>query len=382
MRRAALRVAPAVLAAAALAATASPARAGDDYGGASVVYARGTSLWKIDPRGHGHPTELVTLPGKADDVRAIRAGADGRTLVVDLGGTWYWTRIDGERAAPLTALGCAPGGARLARDGTCVVCASDHGTASIYRLGGPRVDSGVPAAGTTVIGAGAARRLVWAERGAVWAAPVARPEARRAVATEAPLAHFSPSPDGRRALGVFRETEADKDKDGIHELLYTFSLDGQGARRKVIRHAVPIEWSWSSRWVLVQDQDSACVMRAVGGEYKCWKGFTAASIAPDGAWALVLGHRKDADEHAHHGTHDRHHHGKDAPDDGAAPAPAVDAAHDAGAIPMPPRPFSLYRAERDGAFAKAPVLIVRDVDGAAAWLPAPASPAPAAPPSP
>jgi hypothetical protein len=43
------------------------------------------------------------------------------------------------------------------------------------------------------------------------------------------------------------------------------------------------------------------------------------------------------------------------------------------AVPMPKRPFSLFRARRDGAYTDKPVVIVKDVDGAAAWLPAPAS---------
>jgi hypothetical protein len=45
--------------------------------------------------------------------------------------------------------------------------------------------------------------------------------------------------------------------------------------------------------VVVQDRDNACMMKAIGGEYKCWRGFVALSAAPDGRWLLVLGKRVD-----------------------------------------------------------------------------------------
>jgi hypothetical protein len=417
-----------ILAAAALVVGATTARAGDDFGGGSVVFARGTSLWRTDAKGKA-PVELVALPGAAEDVRAIRADAAGATLIVDVAGKWFWTRIADGAAAPLAPLACAAGGATLVADGSCVVCASPRATATIIRLAdGKAFDTGVAAGGAIITVGPAGRALIWAEAGGVFSAPPGRAKDRTALAAEPPLAHFTPSPDGKRALGVYRETEGDKDRDGIHELLYTVALDGTGARRKVIRNGVPLVWSWDSQWALVQDRGAGCVMRGVGGEYKCWKGYTAQSIAPDGSWALLLGPRdpkaaeklaaqaqaenlakqkaaRDAKLKARakpkakpRGKDRGHHRGPD-PDSGtdggtegggtddgtdepdfAGPDDDLDTDPDAAEVepvPLPARPFSLYRARRDGAYTDKPVVIVREVGGAAVWLPAP--PAPPAP---
>src|SRR5206468_4216752 len=76
------------------------------------------------------------------------------------------------------------------------------------------------------------------------------------------------------------------------DVLATFALDGTASRRMLLRDGVVIDWSWDGAWLLLQHGAYACITRAVGGEYKCWKGYTAMSIAPDGKWALVLGPRK------------------------------------------------------------------------------------------
>ena len=335
-----------------------------------VVYAKGTSLWRIAATGRGKATEVVALPAgaKGSDVRAIRADPGGHTLIVDVAGTWYWTRLDGDTAAPLAAIGCGAGPATLSLDGALVVCGGDKSGVSVLKLGAAdRVDRDVPAAGAAVLGAQGARTLLWADATSVWSAPLGPATAARALA-DAPLAHFSPSPDGTHALGVYKAAD-----DHDAQLLYTFPLDGSGARRKVIRNGVPIEWAWDSKWALVQDGGSACVMKAAGGEYKCWKGFTAVGVADDGAWALMLGTRdgKPAAEKPKAKDKGKHH-----DDAAAAPAPAGEEdggdATDDTPVPLPKGPYSLYRGRRDGAYTDKPVVIVHDVDGAAAWLPAPA----------
>jgi hypothetical protein len=149
-----------------------------------------------------------------------------------------------------------------------------------------------------------------------------------------------------------------------------FALDGAGARRKAIQNGVPVEWSHDSKWVLLQDGASACMMLAAGGQYKCWRGYTAASIAPDGKYALLLGNRaaskpdkKKKDKKAK----------KKPPTEDVA---AEDAEHGAEvpiddvAVAPPTGPLALYRATIEGAFTTSPALVTRDVDGAAAWIPA------------
>jgi hypothetical protein len=367
--------------AATILASAPRARADDDDTepkAGQVVYAKGTSLWRIAATGRGKTVELVALPAgaKGSDVRAIRTDPGRHVLIVDVAGTWYWSALDGDAAAPLAAIGCGAGPATLSLDGTLVVCAGDKGGTSVKKLGADdRVDRDVPAAGAVVTGQRGARTLVWADGTSVWSAPLGPATAGKALA-DAPLAHFSASPDGAHALGVYK---AGDDKDA--QLLYTFPLDGSGARRKVIRNGVPIEWSWDAQWVLVQDGGAACVMRAVGGEYKCWKGYTAVGVADDGAWALMLGSRdgkapadpseksKSKDKHKGKG---KHHDDEPAP----TPTPAGEESESADAgddtpVPLPKGPYSLYRGRRDGAYTDKPVVIVHEIDGAAAWLPAP-----------
>ena len=132
---------------------------------------------------------------------------------------------------------------------------------------------------------------MWATTDGVWSAPPGAPkQAKKSHASSAPLRSFLPSPDGAWAVGVYADevyTDAHHKKPA--EILMGFALDGEGARRKAIKNGVPLEWSHDSQWVLVQDGASACLMRAIGGQYKCWKGYTAASISPDGKWGLVLG---------------------------------------------------------------------------------------------
>jgi hypothetical protein len=391
IRGAALAVAiAATLPAAALA---GPA---ENFGDGVVVFARDASLWKTDPKGKGPAVELVKLPAvgsvPAQAVRALRTDLAARTIIADIGGRWYWARL-AEPGAPvpmMTALPCG-GAVRLLPDGTCVTCATEDGRAALYRLGSVAATVlDVPAPASLIVrpapaAAGAApvlsREVVWSDGTSVWIAPVAKTSERRPLAPAAPLRHFLTAPNGKRAVGVFRDIVHSRGKDVERDQLFGFALDGKAARRKVIRDGVPVDWSWDSQWLLVQDGGSACVMRAVGGEYKCWKGFTAVSIAPDGSWALLLGKRSGSDDR---------------------PAPEVRALADEDTeaepgpeasepVPLPSGPSSLYRARLAGAYSERPAFVERIVDGAALWLApftptgptiAPTPPSPGAPTAP
>lgn len=142
--------------------------------------------------------------------------------------------------------------------------------------------------------------------------------AARTVAPHAPTGTLSVSPTGERAVGVYAG-EGDDDR-----ALYTFRLDGAAVKRKLMREAEPIAWSADGAWLLVQQEREACLVRTVGGEYKCWSRYQAAAIAPAGDYALLIKPRDDAG-------------------------------------------FDLYRAELEGASAKRPVLLETDIDGPAAW---------------
>src|SRR5690606_20530032 len=83
----------------------------------------------------------------------------------------------------------------------------------------------------------------------------------------------------------------DGDEDARGELIYSiyqFVLDGNGTRRKLVADATAVRWSRDSRWVLAVGPRQTCVARARGGQYRCWRGFTAADLSPDASEALLL----------------------------------------------------------------------------------------------
>lgn len=355
----------------ALVAAAPAARAGGKDPDGRVVFARGDALWLTDGKGKAAPVEVAKLPGAAKDVALIRTDAAGTTLLVQLAGAWWSAPMPAAGAtATLTRLPCAAGPARLSRGGDCVVCASAAGKALLVRLAdGKAFTRDVPGATAGLIEHDGGRELVWADGGAIKAAPVTRHKQVRVIAPEAPLRGLVVAPDGKRAVGVYLAPPVGQPKvEAPREQLFGFPLDGSTARRRLIRDGVVIDWSWDAAWLLVQDGGKACIARAVGGEYKCWKGFTAVSISDDGQWGLVLGPRD----------------GADAPIDDA-PAPVEEGGGDDEgelddqAVPLPTGPLSLYRVRLPGTYVERPTVLMREVDGAAAWLPPLAPPAPAAP---
>jgi hypothetical protein len=289
--------------------------------------------------------------------------------------------LDGSAKA-LTELPCDAGPAQLSDDGRYVFCRNKKGGSLVVNLVTGKLTSlaAVPTLGARMLGnTGNQRKLVWADKGAVWSAIAPLLEKPQKVAKEAPLRGLLVSPDGTHAIGVYQGEvfETHKVKKPA-EILTVFALDGEGARRKAIQNGVPVEWSADSKWVLVQDRASACIMLAAGGQYKCWRGYTAASISPDGRYALVLGNRSsDSDKKADKKKDKKkkkkapepvEEDGGEAEGDehGEAPDPADDVA-----VPPPSGPRSLYRVTIDGAYNKGPALIARVVEGAAVWIPTP-----------
>ncbi|HSD88557.1 MAG TPA: hypothetical protein VLB44_13610 [Kofleriaceae bacterium] len=360
----------------------------DDLAGRSIVFARGTTLYKADAKGKSE-AEIATLPAKAT-IRALRTDALGKILLADIGGTWSWMPLDGSTKT-LTDLPCDAGPAQLAEDGLCVLCRAKKGGSIIVNLGNGKVTpAAVPAQGARLAGSGAERKLVWADDKGVWTAPPNAPNKATKAAPDAPLRNLLPSPDGSHAVGTYKGEvfeNAKTKKPG--EILMVFALDGEGARRKAIQNGVPVEWSHDSKWVLIQDGASACIMLAAGGQYKCWRGYTAAALAPDGKYALLLGNR-DGSKKQDHGASkkskkdtkkgrkkgpekkpepetvdepaDVEGEGEGTPGEGEPPTDDVSVAPPSG-------PLALYRGQLEGAFTTSPTLVTKVVDGAAVFVP-------------
>jgi hypothetical protein len=308
------------------------AKKDEDFGGGSVVYARGTSLWKTDPLGKGPETELVALSGPASDVQLIRSNPDGSILLIELAGTWWSARLDAAATAPVapTQRACAAGDARFAADGSCIVCAGPDGdTMLISMKTGKSTTKAVPSAGARVVVQDGVRRLIWADADGVWSANVKNLDDKVELAADAPISGFVASPDGTRGVAIYAGHLYEKKQQVDADVLSSFALDGTAARRMLFPEGTVIDWSWDSTWVLVQNGEKACITRAVGGEYKCWKGYTPLSLAPDARWALVRG-------------------------------------TDSG---------KLYRVRLEGQNTEKPSLVETVCDGAALWLPGFAPPA-------
>jgi len=263
---------------------ASPARA-QPRSGDAVVFARDGALWRIPARG-GTADKVLDLDERARAVAGLEASADGATVLVRAGAARRWVRLaDGDSRAIVCGTNGATAPAaplrELAWDGSRVGCPLDADTDIVVDAGGRHHTEAV------------ASRTSWMV-----------------------------SPDGGRAVAV---------EDGA---LVTFRLDQRMARRVLLAGATPLAWSADGNWVLAELGTQACIVRAVGGEYKCWSGYTGLALAGDGGYALL---RRPAGDH-----------------------------------------FDLFVAELAGAHKESPRVLQRRVDGAATWLTLPGEDGPPA----
>ena len=133
-------------------------------------------------------------------------------------------------------------------------------------------------------------------------------------------------------------------------------------------------------------------MLAVGGLYKCWRGYTAAALAPDGKYALLLGNRdgskkQNKDDKKKSSKKDKKADKKAKKKEPDPPPPSEEPTDEAGdvegeggdvepptddvTVAPPSGPLALYIAQLDGAFTTSPKLVSKIIDGAAVFVPAP-----------
>ena len=280
-RRSAAAAAVALLAALAGLGPGPAAAARRDPPAGHAVYLAGGAVWRVSLASPGEPERLAELEVAPSLVAGLAAARDGSALLVDLGPNAAWIDLAGEAAAAPVYLPCR--GGRLAPDGGRVLCTGRAGGALVIRL---RPRAGVaPLAGLdparTALASTAGDALVTARDGGLWRVPLAEPDRGSQVAPHAPVDRLSIAPGGERAVGRYQE-EDEPESDA----LFGFRLDGRAARRKLVPGR-PIGWSEDGAWLAVDSRHGACVLRAVGGEYKCWSGHLALALSADGRHLLT-----------------------------------------------------------------------------------------------
>lgn len=247
-----------------LAALSAPAAAGDE-----ILFVKGTSLWRL--AAGSEPLEVADIGIEAESVRRVQVGRDGRAALVEADGATgirtVW--IDLERRK-VGRPGCA-GPATLSADGRRIACAAGKRSIVVLQMEprpAKRTVRRVPA-GQIAFAGNSGHLAVVGSRG-VWRFPIGKTARRRLVAPHAPDSDLLVSPSGRRAVATFEDERG--------SALESFRLDGKAARRRLIASGRAVAWSWDSRWLAVQAEGRACVVSAIGGQYKCWDGFRALSL--------------------------------------------------------------------------------------------------------
>ncbi len=233
---------------------------------------------------------LATLPSQLGVVSRIDTSDAGQILM--LVAARRVLRVDlTTTPASLSLVNCE-GEATLSPDGRSIACARGRRGVDVYRFSPTRRRRHLTFGAHHVAFQGArSSELVAARHGALWALRGDKP--RRKLAGHAPDGPWLVSPNGRRAVGVYRQSAqplaaARASTGSPPSSLVTFRLDGKAIKRRLLRGAAPVAWSKDSAWILVQAGSAACIVRAVGGQYKCWKGFRAHALTPDGHHALMV----------------------------------------------------------------------------------------------
>ncbi len=240
-----------------------------------LFFARKGTLMSVG--GNGRGMKRVAKLAKKRTIAAIDVTASGTALVRDDLGNWYWTDT-GKRRATLTPLGCK-GQATLSPNGKLVVCSGDPKVTYVHHLADNQVRMIPTALSLVGFSNRLSRELVASHQGKLWAIPLDDWDAQRLLAPHAPAAGLLVAPNGKRAVGRY--------SDGKHKRIFTFRLDGKAARRRLLRNADPVAWSADSKWLLAHGRTLACIVRGVGGQFKCWRKYRAVAISPDGSVAIL-----------------------------------------------------------------------------------------------
>ena len=285
----------------------------------SLVYGQGNALWRVAAAG-GEPTKIAELGFAATRITRIATNsgtAAGTIFLVSTESNHYWVATRPDRVHVVRHV--CRGNATLSGDGNCVLCQNADSVITIERIlpSAKKMTSPITGDLATLLGP-KTRELVVVTANGVEAIRIARPKTRRVVAGVAPIRGLSVAPNGKHAVAQFGEAE-DKGTG-----LYVFTLTGENVRRKLVSNAELVSWSRDSQWLVVNEAKRGCVVRASGGQYRCFDGFRGVGLAPNHKEALLAKGKVGA--------------------------------------------MTLFRVDLGGAHSKKPVLLLKGVQGAAIWL--------------
>lgn len=244
-------------------------------GADSILYAAQKGVWRTESK--GKPTKLIALNVDAGKVTRIETRRDSPYVLLEIDGVTAFAEL-GEHPAEPKTLDCASK-ARMSPDGLCVGCIDADGKLVVHSLptGNKRVYDKLSFP-VTDFGFASRTKLAVAGTRSISLIRIEDGKYLEKVAGFAPTSHLVISPNGKRAVGTFETGDDDKDKTIT---VFGFKLDGKAAQRQLASGGVATRWSRDSKWVVMQNGDRTCVVRAAGGEYKCWNGYTGLALSPD-----------------------------------------------------------------------------------------------------
>ena len=290
---------------------------------AGILFTRGNAIWLTD-MSRTPAKRIVALPPSTASYQLITASS-GQAAVAHNGDHAMWVLLGlTTRSHQLPCMGAAA----LAPDGQCALCSTAVGLTIFadHRGSLQRVNTRVRAAEFSLWGAKRGH-IVVPLQDELWAMWGHTAPYRQRLAPHRPSSGLLVAPNASRAVGVYRDGET-------HSALHSFRLDGQAHKRRLLKNAIALRWSHDSRWILAQRGERACIVRALGGQYKCWKGYRGVAVAPNGSVALL------------------------------AKLPDVKSADTL-------QQQDLFLAKTAGPVPKPPKLHIRNTQGAAAWLAVP-----------
>lgn len=242
-----------------------------------VVFARGESLWTapLEPEREGE-REVAPLGLPASEIVSIDVDARGEIALAQTAGEAMIAELSAD--GRVRRVPCEPP-AHLSAGGDAVLCRRGESPA-LFELERPvvRVFSGAGGEPAGFLGESSDEAVV-TDGEAVCAVSFSR-YSRRCLAPHGPDGgDLLPAPDGQRAAAAY-------ERDG-ESALYGFALDGEGVRRVLMTGARAVAWSRDSSWIAARRGGRACLVRAVGGQYQCWRDYRAVDVAPDGAHILL-----------------------------------------------------------------------------------------------